>query len=411
MTSISDEALPVLLIEDNPGDTRLVREALSETRFARWRLTCRQTLSEGLELLGRESVVAVLLDLTLPDCTGAETIAQVHAAAPTMPIVILTGRDDEVISRDAVKAGAQDYLIKGLFDGGLLSRSLFYAIERARLREQLLKARDEALQAAKLKSEFLAIISHEMRTPMNAIIGPLELLIDTPLNREQAESAKTALTGSHAMLALIDDILDYSRLAGGELRMREVAFDLTDTLEAIVGDFVELAFEKGLALRVRNQTAGPLRLAGDPARLGQVLINLIGNAFKFTRHGEVAVAVSCESESALEANLRFEVADTGIGIANEIEKKLFAPFSQADGSSTRRFGGSGLGLAIAARIVELLHGEIGVESVLGCGSKFWFTARMRKAPPSMLKLLIAKTVAGTPLSASKPSSPFRQTLD
>jgi two-component system sensor histidine kinase/response regulator len=195
------------------------------------------------------------------------------------------------------------------------------------------------------------------------------------------------------------------------LRMREVAFDLTDTLEAIVGDFVELAFEKGLALRVRNQTAGPLRLAGDPARLGQVLINLIGNAIKFTRHGEVSVAVSCESESALEANLRFEVADTGIGIANEIEKKLFAPFSQADGSSTRRFGGSGLGLAIAARIVELLHGEIGVESVLGCGSKFWFTARMRKAPPSMLKLLIAKTVAGTPLSASKPSSPFRQTLD
>ena len=223
-----------------------------------------------------------------------------------MPIVILTGLDDEAISRDAVKAGAQDYLVKGLFDGGLLSRSLFYAIERARFREELMKARDDALQAAKLKSEFLAIISHEMRTPMNAIIGPVELLIDTPLDQEQTELANTALTGSRAMLALIDDILDYSRLAGGELRMREVAFELVRDS----GRATRRLHRAGTGKRSRAQQCAtkplrPLLLAGDPARLGQVLVNLIGNAIKFTEQGEVSVSVTCESETAVEASLRF----------------------------------------------------------------------------------------------------------
>jgi signal transduction histidine kinase len=396
-----DEVLHVLLIEDNPGDTRLVRQALSDTRFARWQLSWRQTLSEGLQLLGQESIVAVLLDLTLPDCTGAETIARVHRAAPRMPIVVLTGLDDEAISRDAVKAGAQDYLVKGLFDGGLLSRSLFYAIERARFREELEKARDDALQAAKLKSEFLAIISHEMRTPMNAIIGPIELLTDTPLDQEQTELAKTVLIGSRAMLMLIDDILDYSRLAGGELRLREVAFDLTETLDALIADLTEQAQERGLELKLRHEAAHPLLLAGDPARLGQVLMNLIGNAIKFTEHGEVSVVVTCESETAVEANLRFAITDTGIGIAREVEPRLFAPFYQADGSSTRKYGGTGLGLAIASQIVERMGGEIGVNSTPGNGSTFWFTARMRKAPSSMLKLTLPKPIAGANAPAAR----------
>ena len=195
-----DEARHVLLIEDNPGDIRLVHEALTDGRFAPWQLSWRQTLSEGIALLGQESFAAVLLDLTLPDCSGGETIARVLAAAPRTAIVVLTGLDDENISRDAVKAGAQHYLVKGQFDGGLLGRSLFYAIERARFREELETARDGALQGAKLKSEFLAIISHEMRTPMNAIIGPAELLIDTSLDAEQRELAQTALTGARAML-------------------------------------------------------------------------------------------------------------------------------------------------------------------------------------------------------------------
>ncbi len=270
-----DNSLHVLLIEDNPGDARLVKEALSDARFARWRLSSRQTLAEGLELLWQENILAVLLDLTLPDCSGAETIVRLHAAVPTMPIVVLTGLDDEAISRDAVKAGAQDYLVKGLYDGGLLSKSLFYAIERARFREELMKARDDALQAAKLKSEFLAIISHEMRTPMNAIVGPVELLLDTQLDEEQIELATTALTGSRTMLALINDILDYSRLAGGELKMREVAFELSETLDALLGDFTEQAREKGLAINIHNETLRPMLLAGDPARLGQVLVNLV----------------------------------------------------------------------------------------------------------------------------------------
>ena len=382
---MADEAFHVLLIEDNPGDARLVKEALSDTRFARWQLSVRETVTEGLPFLAEHPIDAVLLDLTLPDCTGEETIARVHAATPRIPIVVLTGLDDGAIARDAVKAGAQDYLIKGLFEGGLLSRSLFYAIERARFRQQLENARDQALQAAKLKSEFLAIISHEMRTPMNAIIGPLELLIDADLDQEQGELARTALSGSRAMLSLIDDILDYSRLAGGELRLREVAFEVSDTLDGIIGDFAEEAHEKGLELKVLDETPHPMLLAGDPARLGQVLLNLVANAIKFTDRGEVSVGVRCESETPLEAMLRFRVADTGIGIAKEVESKLFAPFEQGDGSSTRRYGGSGLGLAIAAQIVQRFGGEIGVDSRPGMGSTFWFTARLRKAPASMTK--------------------------
>jgi two-component system cell cycle sensor histidine kinase/response regulator CckA len=141
---MADDAA-VLLIEDNPGDIRLVREALSDRRLARWRLTCCETLAEGLALLAAEIFAAVLLDLTLPDCVGEDTIARVHGAAPRMPIVVLTGMESESISREAVRAGAEDYLVKGVFDGGLLSRAIFYAIEHARMRRDLEKARDEAL--------------------------------------------------------------------------------------------------------------------------------------------------------------------------------------------------------------------------------------------------------------------------
>ena len=221
---------------------------------------------------------------------------------------------------------------------------------------------------------------------MNAIIGPLELLIDAASDQEQSELARTALAGSRAMLSLIDDILDYSRLAGGELRLREVAFEISEALDGIIGDFAEQAHEKGLELKLHDESPHPMLLAGDPARLGQVLLNLVGNAIKFTDRGEVAVGVRCESETPLEATLRFTVVDTGIGIAKETEGKLFAPFAQGDGSSTRRHGGSGLGLAIAAQIVERLGGEIGFDSRPGAGSTFWFTARLRKAPPSMAKL-------------------------
>jgi len=398
---MADEEPAILLIEDNPGDIRLVREALSDQRLARWRLTSCETLSEGLALLVEQTFSAILLDLTLPDCAGADTIARVHAAAPRMPIVVLTGMDNEAISREAIRAGAQDYLIKGLYDGGLLSRSVYYAIERARLRRDLETARDEALAAAKLKSEFLAIISHEMRTPMNAILGPIELLLDIASDAEQIELAKTALAGGHAMVALIDDILDYSRLAGGELRLREVAFDLGETLEALVGDFIHIAEEKGLQLQFRNEIAEPLLLAGDPARLGQVLSNLLSNAIKFTEHGAVTMTVACETQSAMDAALRFSVSDTGIGINPEVEKMLFAPFSQADASSTRRYGGTGLELAIVAQIVERMGGTISVTSAPGTGSTFYFTARMRKAPASMLKPAVPKDLPGTSLLAER----------
>ena len=349
--------------------------------------------SEALLMVIERKVHLVLLDVQMPGMDGYEVARHLKMTARTreIPIIFLTAvfKADEFV-RQGYGVGAVDYLTKPLDDNLLLNRVRLYqdlhereenllaTLELKHRQDKDLALALERAQAASLsKSEFLANMSHEIRTPMNAIIGMTHLALKSAEPDQQRHYLERIRDAADGLMGIINDILDFSKIEAGKLQMDAREFSLISVLDQVTQLNLAKATEKKLDFRIDLDPQAPALLMGDPLRLGQVLINLVGNAIKFTESGAVTLLASLQRRDLTGgASLLFCVKDTGIGMSADQTRQLFLPFSQVDASSTRKFGGTGLGLAISRRLVELMGGEIWVTSEPGRGSEFCFTVTL-----------------------------------
>jgi signal transduction histidine kinase len=384
---VTPNELNILLVEDNPGDVRLIQEILRESTISTFRVTSAGTLAEGLERLARGGIDVVLLDLSLPDSRGLDTFRALHTAFPLTAITVLTGTADDESATSAIREGAQDYLLKGVVGGEWIVRSLRYAIERkgadrildeyraslektveARTAE-LMRLNRELEDATVAKSEFLASMSHELRTPLNSIIGFSGIMLQGLAGEVPVEQRKQIGMINNAgknLLGLINDILDLSKVEAGHMDVVPSHFDIGEMVSEAAESVRPLADERGPKLSCGLQ-GKDTQAYTDPDRLRQVLLNLVGNAVKFTNTGGVSVVADVTDAVTLSVS----VTDSGLGISAEDLERIFDEFTQASAPPTTK--GTGLGLAISRRMAALLGGTVTVESEPGSGSTFVVT--------------------------------------
>jgi signal transduction histidine kinase len=367
---MKDQATHVLVIEDNPGDADLVRLRLVESKSP-MDVSCVHRLSDGLAALKEQSPSVILLDLNLPDSQGADTFRKVLEKAPNVPVVILSGQDDEELAMKALHQGVQDYLVKGAFSSSSLDRAMRYAVERQALLRSLEMSRKQQLE---FKNQFLSHVSHELRTPLTCIHQFVTILLDGLAGEvipEQRDHLKTILKSVNQLGAMVRDLLEASRAESGKIRLEPRSIVIGDVIRQAVAMVQPIAQEKEVGLEVGVDTRIPF-VHGDPGRILEVLINLIENGIKFTPPGGSVTVQACLVETDPDC-VYVSVADTGCGIAPEARALIFERLYQDPNAIDNSRKGLGLGLFIAKELITLHGGRIWVASEPGHGSTFSFT--------------------------------------
>ncbi len=365
-----DQVSKILIVDDVQLNLDLMKEILSEKGYLI------ATAINGKSAIAKAKAHKfdlILLDVILPDIDGFEVCSHLKSSSQTqdIPIIFLTAKKEKDNIIKGFNLGAVDYIPKPFSKEELLARVNLHLTLR-KYQDELIRSKEMAEASAKAKAIFLANISHEIRTPMNGIIGMIDILKRTSLTAEQLEYIDIIGISGENLLMIINDVLDFSKIEAGQITFEHIRFNLCDEINEVVKILRYKAIQKKLDLSFEVAPDVPQLLIGDPLRLKQVLINLCNNSIKFTEEGFVNVSVKLVARNECAVRLQFDVKDTGIGISPENQLKLFKSFSQADVSTTRKFGGTGLGLAISKNLVHLMGGEIGIISEEGKGAIFHF---------------------------------------